>query len=183
MDSAYCFPVSDKEIVIRLRTAANDIKEAYIIYESKYQIGQHQQKELMTKTGTGKLFDYYSIHLQLEDTRLAYVFYLYDGQNYYYFSEDGATKDYDFTKGYYNFFQYPYINKSTSIKRPTGSPRVAFIRSSLTDFVSEMTRKIRATLILSGVKSLIPRALQAAILRALFLNLITSKILAVMPFI
>ena len=111
MDSAYCFPISDKEIVIRLRTAANDIKEAYVIYESKYQIGQHQQKKLMNKTATGKLFDYYSIHLHLEDTRLAYVFYLYDGQDHYYFSEDGATRDYDFAKGYYNFFQYPYINE------------------------------------------------------------------------
>ncbi|WP_022755178.1 glycoside hydrolase family 13 protein [Butyrivibrio fibrisolvens] len=111
-DSAYCFPVSDNEIVIRLRTAADDIKEAYIIYESKYKIAESRHKKPMTKIGTGRIYDYYSIRLKLDDTRLAYVFYLNDGENYYYFSEDGASLDYDFSKGYYNFFQYPYINEA-----------------------------------------------------------------------
>lgn len=109
-DSAYCFPVSDKEIVIRLRTAKNDIKEAFIIFESKYKIGESQQRLPMKKALSGALFDYYSIRLKLEDTRLAYVFYLNDGEDWFFFSEDGATADYDYTKGYYNFFQYPYIN-------------------------------------------------------------------------
>ena len=43
MDSAYCFPVSEKEIVIRLRTARDDIKWAQIIYESKYVFGEKQK--------------------------------------------------------------------------------------------------------------------------------------------
>ena len=111
IDSAYSFPVSENEIVLRLRTAAGDIEKAWVVYESKYKIGETQKKELMEKTNTGRLYDYYSIKLKLEDTRLAYVFYLYDGSDYYYYSEDGATKGYDFTKGYYNFFQYPYINE------------------------------------------------------------------------
>ena len=49
VDSAYCFPVSEKEIVIRLRTAKNDIKKAEIIYESKYVIGMTQQRAQMTR--------------------------------------------------------------------------------------------------------------------------------------
>ncbi|WP_026492559.1 glycoside hydrolase family 13 protein [Butyrivibrio sp. XPD2002] len=111
-DSAYCFPISEHEIVIRLRTARDDIKKAWIVYESKYVIGESQRKALMKRELRGELYDYYSITLDLQDTRLAYVFYLYDGEDYYYFSEDGATADYDFTKGYYNFFQYPYINNA-----------------------------------------------------------------------
>ncbi len=111
-DSEYCFPVSENEIVIRLRAAKNDLVKVWIIYESKYQIGISQQKKLMEKELSGTMFDYYSIRLNLTDTRLAYVFYVFDGKDYYYFSEDGATKEYDFKKGYYNFFQYPYINRA-----------------------------------------------------------------------
>ena len=75
-------------------------------------IGQEQKKERMVKELSGEIYDYYSVTLSLEDTRLAYVFYIDDGSEWYYFSEDGATKSYDFTKGYYNFFQYPYINSA-----------------------------------------------------------------------
>ena len=116
-DSAYCFPKSEHEMVIRLRTAKDDIQKAWIIYESKYVIGESQKKELMTKELSGELYDYYSVTLDLQDTRLAYVFYLYDGKDYYYFSEDGATVTYDFTKGYYNFFQYPYINRADILEK------------------------------------------------------------------
>lgn len=111
MDSSYSFPTSEHEITIRLRTAKNDIKEVYIFYESKYHIQDHQNKARMRKAFSGKEFDYYSISLHLEDTRLAYVFYLYDGTEYKYFSEDGLTDTYDYSKGFYNFFQFPYINK------------------------------------------------------------------------
>lgn len=110
IDSAYCFPVSENRITIRLRTAKNDVEKVWIIYESKYVIGQTQKKLPMEKKLSGELFDYYSITLDLKDTRLAYVFYLYDGKDYFYFSEDGLTTNYDFKVGFYNFFQYPYIN-------------------------------------------------------------------------
>ncbi|MFU0828128.1 MAG: Neopullulanase / Cyclomaltodextrinase / Maltogenic alpha-amylase [Lachnoclostridium sp.] len=112
VDSAYCFPVSQNEIVLRLRTAKDDIKKAYVIYESKYVIGEKQKKAEMTKGYTGELFDYFTIKLKLNDTRLAYVFYVNDGEDNYYFSEDGVTKSYDFSIGYFNFFQYPFINKA-----------------------------------------------------------------------
>lgn len=110
VDSSYCFPVSSNEIVLRLRTEKNDIVRAQVIYESKYVIGESQKCADMKKTYTGELFDFYEVKLTLEDTRLAYVFYINDGEKNYYFSEDGVTENYDFTLGYYNFFQYPYIN-------------------------------------------------------------------------
>lgn len=112
VDSAYCFPVSSNEIVLRLRTAKNDIVRAQVIYESKYAIAETQKKQEMRKAYTGELFDFYEVKLTLEDTRLAYVFYIDDGEKCYYFSEDGATENYDFTIGFYNFFQYPYINQA-----------------------------------------------------------------------
>lgn len=111
MDSSYCFPTGGHDITIRLRTAKNDIESVWLFYESKYHIQDHQNKARMHKIFSGKEFDYFSIDLHLEDTRLAYVFYLYDGRDYKYFSEDGLTDTYDYSKGFYNFFQFPYINK------------------------------------------------------------------------
>lgn len=117
VDSAYCFPVSENEIVIRLRTAKDDFKKASIIYESKYVFGEKQITCPMEKNFVDELYDYYVVKLTLEDTRLAYVFYLNDGEKNYYFSENGITEKYDFTLGFYNFFQYPYINKSDIMKK------------------------------------------------------------------
>ena len=37
VDSSYCFPISPKQITLRLRTAKNDIERAWVIYESKYE--------------------------------------------------------------------------------------------------------------------------------------------------
>lgn len=112
VDSLYCFPVSPNEIVLRLRTAKDDIVRAQVIYESKYVIAESQRTAEMRKAYVGELFDFYEVKLTLEDTRLAYVFYIDDGEKCYYFSEDGATENYDFTIGFYNFFQYPYINEA-----------------------------------------------------------------------
>ncbi len=117
VDSSYCFPVSEKEIVLRLRTARDDIKSVQVIYESKYLFGMKQQRASMTKSYTSELYDFYSIHLKLKDTRLAYVFLVDDGEKSYFFSEDGISESYDYTLGYYNFFQYPYINKVDIMKR------------------------------------------------------------------
>ncbi len=111
-DSSYCFPISKNEIVLRLRTGKDDIACAEVLYESKYVIGQQQKRAKMRKAYIGEIFDFYEVKLKLEDTRLAYVFYVNDGEDNYYFSEDGVTKNYDFTIGFYNFFQYPYINEA-----------------------------------------------------------------------
>lgn len=126
IDSAYSFPVSEHEIVIRLRTAHGDIQNAYIIYESKYIYGLTQKKAEMVRTYVGETFDYFTIKLKLEDTRLAYVFYLYDGKEYKYYSEDGLTDSYDFTKGFYNFFQYPYINRVDIMPKVEWMSRAVF---------------------------------------------------------
>ncbi len=112
VDSSYCFPVAENEIVLRLRTAKDDMTEVKVIYQNKYLFGESQLEQLMDKSYSGELFDYYTVRLKLEDTRLAYVFLVNDGDREYYFSEDGITENYDFTIGYYNFFQYPYINRA-----------------------------------------------------------------------
>lgn len=111
-DSSYCFPSGEHTMVLRLRTAKDDIKEAVVIYECKYIFHECRKQQKMVKIGSDRLYDYFSATLTLRDSRLAYVFYVNDGENKYYFSEDGIISDYDFSLGYYNFFQYAYINRA-----------------------------------------------------------------------
>lgn len=116
MDSNLCFPVSKNELVLRLRTAHDDIKTAYVLYESKYVIHNRHKKTEMVKAYSDGLFDWFEVKLKLKDTRIGYVFYVNDGENNYYFSEDGISETYDFKLGYYNFFQFPYINEADMVK-------------------------------------------------------------------
>ena len=126
VDSSYCFPISSKQITLRLRTAKNDIERAWVIYESKYVIADRQQKVEMKKKFSGGLYDYYSVTLDLTDTRIGYVFYVYDGEEYYFFSEDGLTKTYNYALGYYNFFQYPYINEADILPKVEWTEHAVF---------------------------------------------------------
>lgn len=141
VDSSYCFPVSEKEMVIRLRTARDDIKTAQLIYENKYVFGMEQKRADMTKSYTNELYDFFTIHLTLEDTRLAYVFLVNDGEKSYFFSEDGITESYDYTLGYYNFFQYPYINKADILERVDWMKDAAFYQIFVDRFYMGDTTK------------------------------------------
>lgn len=118
-DSPYCFPTDTDEMVLRLRTAKNDVDRVSLIYENKYVIWQSQRTAPLEKAFSDELFDWFEIRIRLTDTRLAYVFLLENASEKYYFSEDGLSLDYDFKLGYYNFFQYPYINEA-DIVRPVG---------------------------------------------------------------
>ena len=115
MNSEYAYATSEHDISIRFRAAKGDIKKAWLCFESKYIMAKSHKKKPMKKIFEGKFYDYWGIDLHVEDVRFTYVFYLYDGKEYRYFSEDGLTEDYDYSKGYYNFFQYPYINKADVI--------------------------------------------------------------------
>ena len=103
-------------MTLRVRTARNDVKSVEVVYESKYKIAKEQKKVPLKKAYTTELFDWYEITLDLEDTRLAYVFLISDGKDAFYYCEEGLSKEYDFENGYYNFFQYPYINSADIVK-------------------------------------------------------------------
>ena len=140
-DSSYCFPVSDNELVLRLRTAKNDVKNVSVLYESKYIIGECQKKQNMEKMFTDSLYDYYVTKLFLTDTRVGYVFYINDGKNNYYYSEDGLTDTYDFKLGFYNFFQYPYINPADVMSKIEWMGKACFYQIFVDRFKQGNTHK------------------------------------------
>lgn len=111
-DSQYCFPLDAHSLVLRLRVDRRDEPEKVeVIYESKYVIHEKQRSAVMKKKYEDRLFVYYELRMQLEDVRLAYVFRIWEHGKGYYFSEDGISESYNFALGYFNFFQFPYINE------------------------------------------------------------------------
>lgn len=115
-DSKYCYPMGEKELVIRLRVSREDRDaKIYLVYACKYEFHEKQNKVQMEIKYTDRLYDYYEIHLALSDVRLAYIFQIEEQGQTYYYSEDGLTKEYCFSEGFYNFFQMPYINQNDCI--------------------------------------------------------------------
>lgn len=126
-DSRYCFAISDSELVIRLRMAKEDKDtEVSLIYSPKYQFHESQEKITVPYVGADSLHAYFEITMALEDTRFAYVFYLSDGNEAYYFSESGLTETYNVEKGYQSFFQMPYINSVDRHKEVDWTSRGTF---------------------------------------------------------
>ena len=110
--SQYAFAYTERELRIRLRTARGDMKKVTLIYAVKYDWLKERKTIVMQKASSDELFDYYTARVDAPDPRIGYIFYLEDGKEAYYYSEEGLTLDYDHEKSYYNFFQYPYINAS-----------------------------------------------------------------------
>lgn len=119
-DSKYCFPLDEHTLVLRLRLdRADEIEKVELIYESKYKIQMQQNKVLMEKKCEDADYVWYETELTLSDVRLAYLFRIWENGCGFYYSEDGLTKDYDFSVAYFNFFQMPYIN-AADIHREVG---------------------------------------------------------------
>lgn len=112
-ESGYCFAKSGSGLVLRLRLdRREEVDRVEILLECKYRFQEEQSCYLMEKKYEDRLFAYYERMIELSDVRIAYVFRIVQGEDVWYFSEDGLTKEYDFSLGYFNFFQLPYINEA-----------------------------------------------------------------------
>lgn len=113
-DSEYCYPLDPSTLRIVLRTARGEkFKEVGLLWNNKYDFCKRRQFSGLQKRWSDELYDYYFIDLTCEDVRFAYIFLLGlpNGEEYY-FSEEGLSKEYDFARGYYTFFQYAFINRA-----------------------------------------------------------------------
>ncbi|MET3558443.1 glycosidase [Streptococcus rupicaprae] len=110
-DSRYCFAISDKEVVIRLRVAKEDRDLAIsLVYGNKYTYHEQQEEVSLEPRFVDSYHAYYDVRLKLTDVRLTYVFKVQDGEKSWYYHENGFSKHYDFADAFYNCFQLPYIN-------------------------------------------------------------------------
>lgn len=117
-DSLYSYALSPDVVELRLRTAKDDVKRVSLIYGKKHEFYLRRNTAELSFAASDGMYDYYVIRLKLTDKRLAYIFSIesVDGKSYY-FSEDGATEQYDFSTAYYNFFQLAFINANDVMPR------------------------------------------------------------------
>lgn len=124
--SQYAFAYNQRELRIRLRAAKNDLDKAEIIYAIKYEWLTDRKSRQMKKSYSDALYDYYTVTLDVPDSRIGYIFLLQSGEEKYYYSEEGLTIEYNHDKSYYNFFQYPYINETDLHKKVDWCDRAIF---------------------------------------------------------
>lgn len=128
-DSIYSFPVSKDEIEIRFLTKKDDgILKVELLYNDKYSFHKSVKATEIKKSYSDDRFDYYVLKMRLYDKRFAYIFRLtLINKKICYFSETGVSDTYDIEKGFYNFFQVPFINESDVIhKNPILQNRVFY---------------------------------------------------------
>ncbi|MEG0034195.1 MAG: glycoside hydrolase family 13 protein [Bacilli bacterium] len=111
-ESNYCFPLDEKTIILRLRVDRNDIfQKVKVLYGDKYTYYKKQKNIEMSLKYQDLLFSYYEVKIKLLDVRFVYIFELENNGLNYFYHEEGLTLEYDFSKAFYNCFQFPYINK------------------------------------------------------------------------
>lgn len=116
-DSNYCFATGKRQLTLRLRAQKNDsLDEVSVIHGCKYDFHCEREETPLQKKYSDRLFDYYEVSLELKDVRFAYIFKLTEKGQIKYYCEDGVTETYDFNRGFYNFFQLPYINKADMLE-------------------------------------------------------------------
>jgi cyclomaltodextrinase len=81
MCSDYAYAISKEDLLIKLRTKKDDLKNVNLIYIDKYKY--HINKEIITtvmkKVASDKLFDYYEAVIQHNFISVNYFFELMDG--------------------------------------------------------------------------------------------------------
>ena len=139
--SQYSFAYGKKELRIRLRAAKSELDKVEIIYAVKYDWLKDRKTKVMQNSYSDALYDYYTVSLDVPDSRIGYIFLLQSGNEKYYYSEEGLTTDYNHEKSYYNFFQYPYINKIDLHRKVTWCDKSVFYQIFVDRFRIGETKK------------------------------------------
>ncbi len=111
--SNYCYALNDDTIVIRFRTAKDDVKGIKLIYGDKYKWDQEHHKQEMMLERSDESFDYYACMVKTDklNFRLSYIFKIKGSKKTYYYSEWGTQKHIDSKELHLHFFNFPYLNK------------------------------------------------------------------------
>lgn len=116
--SQYAFAEDEHTIIIRLRTAKDDIRCCVLYYGDRVDPAEPiGVKELpMEKVVTDDLFDYYETKISDIYTRVCYYFLLDDGEEKLYYYERNFCEK--MVCGRTEYFQFPYIRREDIIAIP-----------------------------------------------------------------
>lgn len=109
--SSYAFAASETSLVIRLRTAKDDVQGCSLYYGDR--VCEKDPIDVteveMKKIASDELFDYYEAVVEDHYTRVCYYFELKDGKEHIFYSEYGFSEKMKCQRTQY--FQFPYIRR------------------------------------------------------------------------
>ncbi len=116
--SQYAYALNENELVIRIRTAKDDMDSVYLYFGDRvaYVEPIPVTKVKLEKTASDDLFDYYEAHIKTSYTRVCYYFLLSDGNEKLYFYSRGFEEKMDAHRTEY--FQFPFIRREEVINEP-----------------------------------------------------------------
>ena len=109
--SHYAYAEDEQTLVIRIRTAKNDIEKCSLFYGDRVDIQEpiHTKKIGMIKVSSDDLFDYYEGRVKDIYTRVCYYFLLEDKTEILYYYSRGFCDKINCHRTEY--FQFPYIRR------------------------------------------------------------------------
>lgn len=116
-ESEYSYPISTHALKIRIRVAKDDdISKIEVHWNISFKMYNTQKINVMEMICSDELFSYYETIIEDEIPAYSYVFkiYLLNGE-FYYYSENGFAKEYDFSMSHLDSFRMGFINKNDII--------------------------------------------------------------------
>lgn len=115
----FAYAYHEENIHLMLQTKKDNIDSVYLLYGDPYEWENDQwitKKAMMKKSGSSKLYDYWTITITPEFRRLRYGFQCMNGEQTIYYTERGffANAPRDIS----NYFCFPYIHRSDMFTAP-----------------------------------------------------------------
>lgn len=108
-DVPYAYAVNKDTLVLRVRTAKDDIKRCRLYYKDRYDWTNGYKYKDMTIAIKTSLFDYYEAEISVERNRYRYYFELTDYEGSREFLDDRGLRENDIPNKEITSFQYAYI--------------------------------------------------------------------------
>lgn len=135
--SNYAFAENEKSLVIRLRTAKDDIKTCCLYYGDRVcEKDPIDVTEIeMKKIASDELFDYYEAVIEDNYTRVCYYFGLEDGKSHIFYSGYGFSQEMKCSRTQY--FQFPYIRREDIPRIPSWAKEMVMYHIFPDSFATE----------------------------------------------
>lgn len=138
--SHYAYAEDEKTLVIRIRTAKNDIERCRLFYGDRVDVHEpiHTKEICMLKISSDDLFDYYEGCVRDNYTRVCYYFCLEDKTETLYYYSRGFCDKIDCHRTEY--FQFPYIRREDVHNPPEWAKDIVMYHIFPDSFATEERR-------------------------------------------
>lgn len=118
-ETPYAYGKDLNTLVLRIRTAKDDIKKCNLYYKDRYNWQDPYYIKEMKITAQAALFDYFETSVSVERNRYRYYFELIDANNNKIYFDERGFRDTDPTLKEFTAFQFAYLAEGDLYKEAT----------------------------------------------------------------